>query len=69
MKRCNITKIKFHDLRHTHASLLAKSGTPIEVVSKRLGHSNIGVTMDYYISVYQSEDRKAAQGFDKLMAG
>jgi len=67
--RCDITRIKFHDLRHTHASLLGKSGTPIEVVSKRLGHSNIGVTMDYYLHIYQSEDKKAAEGFDKLMTG
>jgi integrase len=44
MKRCPVRRIRFHDLRDTHASLLAKAGVPIEVISKRLGHSDISIT-------------------------
>jgi integrase len=51
MKRCPVRRIRFHDLRDTHASLLAKAGEPIEVISKRLGHSDISITYDRYITV------------------
>jgi len=36
--------IMLHGLRDTHASLVAKAGIPLEVVSKRLGHANISIT-------------------------
>ena len=38
-------RIRFHDLRHTHASLLVAAGTPIKVVSERLGHAHPGFTI------------------------
>ena len=37
-----------YSLRHTHASYLLSKGIPIEYISKRLGHSNIGITLDVY---------------------
>jgi integrase len=43
--RAGVPRIRFHDLRHTHASLLVAAGTPIKVVSERLGHSHPGFTM------------------------
>ena len=48
VERAKVARIRLHDLRDTHASLLAKAGVPIEVVSQRLGHSCIGVTVDRY---------------------
>ena len=41
----DLPRIRFHDLRHTHASLLVAAGVPIKVVSERLGHANPGFTM------------------------
>lgn len=38
----------FHDLRHTHATLLLKKGVNIKVISERLGHSSIQLTLDTY---------------------
>ena len=67
VKRTDIPKITLHDLRDTHASLLAKTGTPIDVLSKRLGHSNINVTMDRYLHVYPERDADAASAFGKLI--
>jgi integrase len=49
VERAKVARIRLHDLRDTHASLLAKAGVPIEVVSQRLGHSCIGVTVDDYV--------------------
>ncbi len=41
----DLPRIRFHDLRHTHASLLVAAGVPIKVVSERLGHAHPGFTM------------------------
>lgn len=43
-----LPRIRFHDLRHTHASLLVAAGVPIKVVSERLGHAHPGFTMHTY---------------------
>ncbi len=66
MKRAGI-KGTLHDLRDTHASLLAASGVPLEVVSKRLGHSSIVVTAERYLHVYRDRDAAAAAAFEKLV--
>jgi integrase len=44
MKRSGAWRIRFHDLGDTRASLLAKAGVLIEVISKRLDHSDVGIT-------------------------
>ena len=67
MGRSGITGT-LHSLRDTHASLLAKAGVPIEVVSKRLGHSSIGVTCERYLDVYTDRDAAAATAFDRLVS-
>ena len=67
MKRSEVRRIRFHDLRDTHASLLAKAGVPIEVISKRLGHSDISITYDRYITVYRDRDAEAAEAFAKIV--
>lgn len=67
VRRAGVTRIRLHDLRDTHASLLAKAGVPIEVVSKRLGHSNIAITVDRYLVVYRDRDEAAATAFERLV--
>lgn len=62
----NIPKIRFHDLRHTHASLLLYQGVDIKTISERLGHSNIGITMNTYTHVLKELDMKAAEAIDKI---
>jgi integrase len=68
VRRAGVTRIRLHDLRDTHASLLAKAGVPIEVVSKRLGHANIAITVDRYLVVYRDRDEAAASAFERLVA-
>lgn len=67
VERSGVTHITLHDMRDTHASLLAKAGVPIEVVSQRLGHSSIGVTVDRYLTVYRDRDRAASKALDNLL--
>lgn len=65
-KRNNLTKIRFHDLRHTHASLLLYQGVDIKTISERLGHSSIGITMNVYTHVLEKLDRSAAEAIDAI---
>jgi integrase len=67
IKRAKVTPITLHGLRDTHASLCAQAGVPIEVVSQRLGHASIGVTVERYLHVYRSRDAEAAEAFGQLV--
>ncbi len=59
--------VRFHDLRHSHASLLVKLGIQPKIISERLGHSNIGITMDLYSHLYEEADREVADMFGNLI--
>ncbi len=65
--RSGLPRIRFHDLRHTHATLLLKAGVPIKVVSERLGHSTPGFTMATYQHVLPGMQAEAAQTFADLL--
>jgi integrase len=66
VKHNNLPYITFHDLRHTHASLLLYQGIDIKTISQRLGHSNIGITMNVYTHVVEELDRKASLAIDAI---
>ena len=57
----------FHGLRHTYATLALEAGVPIEVISKRLGHSSIAITADIYQHVRPRLDRDAAEAVAALI--
>lgn len=63
-----VTPIRFHDLRHTHASLLLRDRVPIKVVSERLGHSNPAFTMTTYQHVLPGMQDDAARAFGIILA-
>lgn len=67
LKKTGAPKITFHDLRHTHASLLIKQGVHIKVISERLGHSSVSITMDTYGHLMPNMQEDAANGLDALM--
>jgi integrase len=56
--------IRFHDLRHTNATLMLKKGIPAKIASERLGHSTIGITLDLYSHVDNSMQKAAAEIID-----
>jgi integrase len=66
--RSGLPRIRLHDLRHTHATLLLKAGVPIKVVSERLGHSTPGFTMATYQHVLPGMQAEAAKTFAELLA-
>lgn len=59
--------IRFHDLRHTHATLLLQQGVHPKVVSERLGHSTIGITMDTYTHVLPNMQKEVALLLEQLI--
>jgi integrase len=61
--------IRLHDLRHTHATLLLQAGVPITVVSERLGHSKVAMTLDVYAHVLPAANRAAAEVIGGLLGG
>ena len=62
-----VPTLRLHDLRHTHASLLLSAGVSIKVVSERLGHRTIALTMDTYTHVLPAMDRDAAERLGALL--
>lgn len=64
-----LPKIRFHDLRHTAASLMLNHGIPVLIVSKRLGHAKASITLDVYGHLIPSQQEEAAQLMDDLMFG
>lgn len=61
--------LRFHDLRHAHATLLLSAGVHPKVVSERLGHSSVTLTLDTYSHVVPGMQAQAAALLDQLLAG
>ena len=69
IKKAEVPRIRFHDLRHTCASLLLVQGVPMRVVMEIRGHSRIAVTMDIYSHVLPELQRDAADKMDAMLSG
>ena len=65
--RSGLPHIRFHDLRHTHASLLVASGIPVKVVSERLGHAHPSFTIHTYQHLLPGMSAEAAHRFAELI--
>ena len=59
--------IRFHDLRHTHATQLLRQGVHPKIVSERLGHSTVGITLDVYSHVLPGMQEEAATRTDTAL--
>jgi integrase len=66
IKKANIKKIRLHDLRHTHATMMLQANVNPKIVSERLGHANIGITLDIYSHVLPGMQEAAVEKFEKL---
>lgn len=61
--------IRFHDLRHSVATMLLVAGVHPKVVQERLGHSSIAMTMDTYSHLVPSMQQEAAKKIDDMLNG
>ncbi len=66
VKRSGLPPVHVHSLRHTYASMMIANGTPLVVVSRRLGHAQVSTTANIYAHVIASADEKAARIGDEL---
>ena len=65
--RTGMPRVRFHDLRHAHATHLLSSGVHPKVASERLGHSKIGITLDLYSHVLPGMQEDAAARVDEAL--
>jgi integrase len=64
LRRRNLIRVRFHDLRHSHATILLRKGVHPKIVSERLGHSTVGITLDVYSHVMPGMQEEAARKID-----
>ena len=61
LKENNLEHIRFHDLRHSHVTLLINAKVPIKVISERVGHSNVNTTLNIYSHALKEMDQEASE--------
>ena len=69
LKRAGLPKVRFHDLRHTFATLALQNGVDVKTVSGMLGHFSAGFTLDTYAHITSAAQRQAAQTMGSALAG
>jgi len=69
LRRAKLRKIRFHDLRHTYASLLIDQGEHPKYVQVQMGHSSINVTMDTYGHLMKAINKEASKRLEKAVFG
>ena len=66
-KRAGLPLIRLHDLRHSYATAALASGVPVKVLSQRLGHADIAITLKTYAHVMPGDDEDAARRADVVL--
>ena len=68
LKRAGLPRIRFHDLRHTFATMALQNGVDVKTVSSMLGHYSAGFTLDTYAHVTTDAQLKAAQTMGNILS-
>ena len=66
VRQAGFPGIRLHDARHTHATLMLEQGVNWKIISERLGHGSVAMTLDLYAHASPSLQQAAAQGFDRV---
>lgn len=67
LKRSGVREIRFHDMRHTYTTLALQHGLDVKVVSRRLGHTNVAMTLNIYRQITESDQDSAALDLSELL--
>jgi integrase len=65
----DVPRTWLHDLRHTHATLLLLDGVPVTLVSKRLGHAKVSITLDTYSHILPGFEHRAVESIGAALFG
>lgn len=68
IRKAGLGRLRVHDLRHTHATLMLKAGVHPKVVLERLGHASVSITLDTYSHVLPGLQEAAVERFDEVLA-
>lgn len=68
LKRAGLQEVRFHDLRHTFATLALQNGVDIKTVSGMLGHFSAGFTLDTYAHVTTASQKEAANTMNGVLS-
>ncbi|NHN34301.1 tyrosine-type recombinase/integrase [Paenibacillus sp. S3N08] len=66
-KFAKLPQIRFHDMRHTHATILLLQGENPKIVSERLGHADVRITLDTYSHILPNMQKETAKNLGKLI--
>ena len=69
LRRLGLPEVRFHDLRHTAASLMLSQGSRVDLVSRRLGHSSPAVTLSIYAHLMPGDEAEAVRRLDAALGG
>ena len=69
LERAGLPKVRFHDLRHTFATIALQNGVDIKTVSGMLGHYSAGFTLDTYAHVTTAAQKEAANTMGSVLSG
>jgi integrase len=67
LTKAGLPRIRCHDLRHRAATLLLSQGIHPKIVSERLGHSRVSITLDLYSHVTPTMQQQAAETLDRIL--
>jgi integrase len=67
VRTAGLAELRFHDLRHAHATLLLAQGVHPKIVNERLGHSAVGLTLDVYSDVLPGLQEAATEELERLL--
>jgi integrase len=68
VRAAGLPSIRLHDLRHSYATAALAAGVPVKVLSQRIGHADVGVTLAVYAHVLPGDDEDAARRAEALFA-
>ncbi|MCA1027669.1 site-specific integrase [Cytobacillus kochii] len=68
-RELGIPEIRFHDIRRTHTTILIDEGVSPKVVSQRLGHSDVSITLNVYTDVFDERQAEASKKIDDILTG
>ena len=67
LKKAGLPHMRFHDLRHPHTTLMLIAGIHPKIVSERLGHSKVSITLDIYSHILPGLQEAAVESFDRML--